>query len=126
MLSLATSNVVAVRSFGIGSAVGIMVDFVISLVLVPTLLTAGRSPETARRRTSATSSSRCGAIARFSLRPPGRVLAVSLVIGVVAALGILRLRVDTNHINFFAASHPLGQSARGHRPTSCRASTASR
>ena len=39
MLSLATSNVVAVRSFGIGSAVGIMVDFVISLVLVPTLLT---------------------------------------------------------------------------------------
>src|SRR5690606_38781809 len=39
MLSLATSNVVAVRSFGIGSAVGIMVDFVVSLVLVPTLLT---------------------------------------------------------------------------------------
>ena len=28
MLSLATSNVVAVRTFGIGSAVGIMVDFV--------------------------------------------------------------------------------------------------
>ena len=35
MLSLATSNVVAVREFGIGSAVGIMVDFAISLVLVP-------------------------------------------------------------------------------------------
>ncbi len=30
---------------------------------------------------------------------------------IVAALGILRLRVDTNHINFFSARHPLGQSA---------------
>ena len=38
MLSLATSNVVAVRSFGVGSAVGIMVDFMISLVFVPTML----------------------------------------------------------------------------------------
>src|SRR4029453_1469835 len=32
MLSLATSHVGAVRSFGIGSALGIMVDFMISLV----------------------------------------------------------------------------------------------
>ena len=46
MLSLATSDVVAVRSFGIGSAVGIMVDFAISLVLMPTLLTLVK-PETA-------------------------------------------------------------------------------
>ena len=39
MLSLATSDVHAVRAFGIGSAVGVMVDFAISLVFVPTLLT---------------------------------------------------------------------------------------
>ena len=54
MLSLATSNVVAVRSFGIGSAVGIMVDFVISLVLVPTLLTPDEAGDRARRRTRGT------------------------------------------------------------------------
>ncbi len=113
MLSLATSNVVAVRSFGIGSAVGIMVDFVISLILVPTLLTfvkfdaAEKAPphekyflEPLRR------------VARLSCAHPVRVLSISLVIGAVAALGIFRLRVDTNHINFFAGSHPLGQSAR--------------
>nr|MDQ3421633.1 MMPL family transporter [Acidobacteriota bacterium] len=113
MLSLATSNVVAVRSFGIGSAVGIMVDFVISLILVPTLLTfvkfdaAEKAPphekyflEPLRR------------VARLSCAHPVRVLSISLLIGAVAALGIFRLRVDTNHINFFAGSHPLGQSAR--------------
>ena len=85
MLSLATSNVVAVRSFGIGSAVGIMVDFVISLVLVPTLLTfvkfdaEEKAPphekyllEPLRR------------IARLSCAHPVRVLSVSLLIGALA------------------------------------------
>ena len=43
MLSLATSEVVAVRTFGIGSAVGIMVDFMISLILMPTLLSLVKS-----------------------------------------------------------------------------------
>jgi predicted RND superfamily exporter protein len=39
------------------------------------------------------------------------VLVLSLTVSVVAALGITRLRVDTNHISFFSPSHPLGQSA---------------
>ena len=38
LFSLATTNVVAVRQFGIGAGVGIMVDFVMSLVFVPFLL----------------------------------------------------------------------------------------
>ena len=42
-------------------------------------------------------------------RPRARRCSVGLAI--VAALGILRLRVDTNHISFFSADHPLGQSA---------------
>ena len=44
-------------------------------------------------------------------RSPARVLAVSMALAVVAAMGMLRLRVDTNHISFFSADHPLGQSA---------------
>jgi predicted RND superfamily exporter protein len=113
MMSLATSNVMAVRSFGIGSAAGIMVDFVISIILVPTLLTFIKAPAVAvvpphekyliepLRR-----------VARLTCAHPGRVLAVAVLIVAVAAAGVLRLRVDTNHINFFAASHPLGESAR--------------
>ncbi len=110
MLSLATSSVVAVRAFGVGSAVGVMMDFVISIVLMPTLLTwvkpdAGEAPYERYlvgplRR-----------IAHFSCAHPGRVVAVSLVLGVLAALGVFRLRVDTNHINFFRRSHPISQSA---------------
>jgi predicted RND superfamily exporter protein len=111
MLSLATSHVVAVRSFGVGAAVGIMVDFVLSLVLVPTLLTFVRSDTVAspHERYLVEPMRR---VARLTCRYPVRVLAVALLIGVVAMAGILRLKVDTNHINFFSASHPLGQSAR--------------
>ena len=110
MLSLATSNVVAVRAFGVGSAVGIMMDFVISLILVPTLLTWVR-PETSEAPHERYLIEPLQRVARFSCAHPGRVVAASLLIGVVAALGMFRLRVDTNHINFFRASHPISRSA---------------
>jgi len=110
MLSLATSSVVAVRAFGVGSAVGIMVDFAISLVLMPTLLTLVK-PETAEAPHERYFLAPLKAVARFSCAHPGRVLTVSIALAVVATMGILRLRVDTNHISFFSADHPLGQSA---------------
>ena len=47
----------------------------------------------------------------MSTRHPGRVLTASVAVGVLLSLGILRLRVDTNHINFFSRTHPLGESA---------------
>ena len=110
MLSLATSNVVAVRAFGVGAAVGIMMDFVISLVLIPTLLTWVK-PETGEAPHERYLIGPLQRIAHYSCTYPKRVVAISLLVGVVAALGIFRLRVDTNHINFFRKTHPLSQSA---------------
>jgi hypothetical protein len=48
---------------------------------------------------------------RFAFSHPRTVLAVTLALAVTGGLGISRLRVDTNDINFFPASHPLTQSA---------------
>jgi predicted RND superfamily exporter protein len=110
MLSLATSNVVAVRAFGVGSAVGIMVDFAVSLVLVPTMLSLVK-PETAEAPHERFLIGPLQRIAGVSCGYPGRVLAISLTIATIATLGVFRLRVDTNHINFFSTSHPLSQSA---------------
>ena len=110
MLSLATSDVVAVRSFGIGSAVGIMVDFVISLVLMPTLLSLVK-PETGETPHERYLLPPLQRVAKWSTRHPGRVLTASVLVGLLLSLGIFRLHVDTNHINFFSRNHPLGQSA---------------
>ena len=52
------------------------------------------------------------AIARYSTAHPRQVLTITGVLLLVAIAGIRQLRVDTNHINFFSADHPLGRSAR--------------
>jgi predicted RND superfamily exporter protein len=85
-------------------------DFVISLVLIPTLLTWVR-PETGEAPHERYLIGPLQRIAHFSCTYPKRVVVISVLVGVVAALGIFRLRVDTNHINFFRRSHPLSQSA---------------
>jgi predicted RND superfamily exporter protein len=111
MASLATSSVVAVRSFGVGSAVGIMVDFMISLVFVPTLLSLMK-PELKEPVHEKYLVRWMRRVAVFSTGRPRVVLAVSVVLSLLAMVGIRDLRVDTNHISFFSANHPLGQSAR--------------
>jgi uncharacterized protein len=111
MLSLATSNVIAVRSFGIGSAIGIMVDFMISIVFVPTVLSLMK-PETGEPPHEKYLVTPMRRVAAFSTRHPVAVVIVAVLLTLAAAIGIRNLRVDTNHINFFSPSHPLGQSAR--------------
>jgi predicted RND superfamily exporter protein len=111
MASLATSNVVAVRSFGIGSAVGIMIDFMISLVFVPTLLSLMR-PELKEPPHEKYLVQPMRRVAMFSTRHPRAVLAAAVALSLVAIVGMRDLHVDTNHINFFSKDHPLGQSAR--------------
>ena len=111
MASLATSSVVAVQSFGVGSAVGIMVDFMISLVFVPTVLSLMK-PELEAPPHEKYLVQPMQRIAAFSTTRPRLVLGVTVALSLVSLLGIRHLRVDTNHINFFSRDHPLGQSAR--------------
>ena len=91
----------------IGSAVGIMVDFAISLVLMPTMLSLVK-PETAETPHERYLLPPLMRAARWSTRHPGRVFACG---GGAADVGGHRLRVDTNHINFFSRTHLLGRSA---------------
>jgi uncharacterized protein len=110
LLSLATSDVVAVRSFGVGAAVGVMVDFVMSLVFVPTLLMFLK-PKTGIAPQERYLIGPMRAVSRFSMRHAAPIAVVTIGILVVASVGITRLRVDTNHINFFADDHPIHRSA---------------
>jgi predicted RND superfamily exporter protein len=110
LLSLATSDVVAVRAFGVGAAVGVMVDFVMSLVFVPTLL-MWLKPETGVAPQERYLLAPMQRLARFSIRNARPVAFVTIGAMAVSLSGIAWLRVDTNHINFFAEDHPLHQSA---------------
>jgi predicted RND superfamily exporter protein len=111
MASLALSSVVAVREFGLGSAIGVMVDLAISIVLVPTIL-GWMKPATAPPPQQRWFENPMRAVAAFTVRRAGLVMLVAAAVTVVSMAGLLRLRVDTNHINFFSETHPLGSSAR--------------
>ena len=111
MASLATSNVVAVREFGLGAATGVMVDCVISLILLPTMLGWLR-PERVRPPQETWFKSPMIAVARFSTRRPRLILVSALGATAICLVGLSRVYVDTNHINFFSREHPLGVSAR--------------
>lgn len=110
MLSLCTTNIVAVRQFGVGSAIGIMVDFVLSIVLVPTML-AWLDEITPEPPQTTWFTAPMRAVGRFSASRPWPVIVSATAVTLVAAWGLTRLHVDTNHINFFATSHPLYTSA---------------
>ena len=110
LLSLATSNVVAVRSFGVGSAVGVMVDFVMSLVFVPTMLMLLK-PESGTAPQERYLVGPMQRVARFSIRNAKTVMLVALLVTGASSAGMAWLHVDTNHVNFFADDHPLHQSA---------------
>ena len=110
LASLATSHVVAVRAFGIGAAVGVMVDFVMSLVLVPTLL-MWMKPSAAVAPQERYFVAPMQRVARFSMRKAKPVLVATGLVMAVGLVGLRWLHVDTNHINFFAKNHPLHQSA---------------
>ena len=110
LLSLATSDVIAIRQFGIGAAVGVMVDVFASLVLVPTLLSyVPPSSPVAGRETYL--GPWLSGVAGYAIRRPAMVLAATVAAVAVAIAGMTQLRVDTNHIGFFSRSHPLSQSA---------------
>lgn len=110
MLSLATSQVVAVREFGMGAAIGVMVDFAISIVLVPTMLAWVQSePDRAPQESWFLEPLR--RVSHFATRRARLVLTVAAGIVAVAGIGMARLKVDTNHINFFSERHELYKSA---------------
>jgi len=110
MASLATSSVVAVHDFGLGAAIGVMVDCIVSIVLMPTML-GWTKPETAPPPQETWFRVPMQALAGFTTKRPKLIVWVAAGIIVWALVGFTWLRVDTNHINFFSRTHPLGQSA---------------
>jgi hypothetical protein len=111
MVALATSKVAAVRSFGIATGIGVMLDFLLSFALVPLALTLVPA-----RREAAPSGERMarllGSVSRFLAPRAKAALLLSGVVVTVAVAGMFRLRVSTNHVEFFAEDSSLARSAR--------------
>ncbi|MDP7423580.1 MAG: efflux RND transporter permease subunit, partial [bacterium] len=105
LVSLATSPIEAVKTFGIGSAAGIMFAFLISIIIVPwlmTLLPAGKKREEGRLWHVILS-----ALARVNERATGGVLVLTVLGFIVFGLGIGWVRIETNQMEWFPKDSPF-------------------
>jgi uncharacterized protein len=101
MLSLASSEIRPVREFGLLAAGGVALAFLVTFVLGPVLLSvmhAGVAPvqRSAWRR-----------IARLSPRGARLVLAASAALVGLACVGVSRLEVGVNPVEYFRTDDPL-------------------
>jgi predicted RND superfamily exporter protein len=106
--SLATSEMPAVRSFGLFAALGVAVAFLAGTSLVPIVLARARPPE---RRGAAPVRGGVAVVlewfADLAIERPGRVLLAFVLLTACAAAGLPRVRNNTDLVRFFRPSAPL-------------------
>jgi predicted RND superfamily exporter protein len=104
-VSLLVSPIASVRSFGLFSALGAMVSFLLGAVAVPAALRvlepAGRAA--GRDRVGAW----LGAVAGFSEQHAGKILLATAALVLLGAASLPRLRVSTHDGEFFPPDHPI-------------------
>lgn len=120
--SLTISKVGPVPTLGITSAAGILLMTIAAFTLYPALLAAfGAPPGKAEKAGRAARRSGGGVrrpfeqrlqrfgrwIAEWSVEHRGLVLAVAATLMLVAALGVPRLRVESNAVEFLRPDHPV-------------------
>lgn len=108
--SLATSAIPALREFGIALALAVLVSFVVSFSLM-VLATRWKAAEAyVSPRGIAQSPAFEGWIRAYSdlvIRHRWAFLVASVVVVTLGGLGVTRLKVDTNHLEYFDDTSPL-------------------
>jgi predicted RND superfamily exporter protein len=107
LLSLATSKVPAVRTFGIGAAIGITSAFIVSIVFVPFLLSI--VPARFRKFKKSFWLGPLELLHNFNQRRAKPLLILMISVTVLAIGGINRLEVNTNQMDFFDEESQIRQ-----------------
>ncbi len=110
LLSLFVSRVRPVRHFGIGAAAGVMLAFFISITVVPFLLTLLPIPKSVGGKKNWTSFLHC--ISSFSTKNYKYILIGSITVILLAMVGIARIRIESNQLEWFPKNSMFYRSTR--------------
>jgi predicted RND superfamily exporter protein len=109
--SLTAFRTAVIRNFGLLAGFGILATLLVELTLTPALraiLPAPQRDELAREaRSGRLLASILGRLAAFVSARPGTVVAASLLVIAVAAVGAARIHVDTTFKRQFPRGHPV-------------------
>ena len=103
-ISLASSKVVPVRTLGISTASAAILAFILSVVFLPALLAAMNikvKPKGDADDTRKEPPAYAGRYSAFIMNNDSRIIAAALVLSIVCAVGLLKVRVDNNSIKYF-------------------------
>ncbi|MFT5466228.1 MAG: putative RND superfamily exporter protein [Verrucomicrobiales bacterium] len=110
------SEIPMLRQFGIATSFGILINFIVTILLVPHLLQLFPANRGLQWPDSAASGHRpflariANGVANFGAKRGGLIIAISVVIGGACLLGSTRIVVDTDYLNFFRDDAPIRQS----------------
>lgn len=105
--SLAVSSVLAIRSFGIWSVVGVAATTIVALTFLPAaLVVLGPARRTPRASQGGRIDAFAAWLAHFDVRNKRWIFGVAIAVLAIAVFGALRIRVDNLYIKDFAADAP--------------------
>ncbi|SIT79503.1 efflux RND transporter permease subunit [Pontibacter indicus] len=107
-LTLLTTSIVPIREFGLYTAIGIALAFVLAFTVLPAILLLTKRPNPRRaRRTDLTWPMLLRRIYTFVLRRPYPILYTSIGIVLVSLVGISMIRVDTTLLEDLGDDDPI-------------------
>jgi uncharacterized protein len=111
--SLATTELMPIRNFGIFTSIGVMFALLIAMYVIPSLITLGKKEKTIFSHED-TEQAKKGVIVRalslndrFVKKNYMAILAVTIITVAVSVWGMTRMNVEINMIHFFQKSDPL-------------------
>jgi len=105
--SLATSEIPAVRLFGLFGAFSILLSFVLNVTLLPALLSYMRPPPPRTGHLGTATENALARGARLAVRRPVLVLLLAALPTAVAVAGIPKIRNNTDLVRFLKPGEPL-------------------
>ncbi len=104
-ISLVTSQIKTIRTFGLMNGIGVFIVLFISILMVPAFLAILKTPEVEKGKSPESESLK--KLGVFTVRFNGYIVAISVFIMVVGALGIPRIRSESNEIKNFPKDSPI-------------------
>jgi len=110
LLGLVIHSIIPARQVGILASTGVAIALLLSLFMVPAMLSVSNSRDNATKITKTAGifpESFWVRISDIITTHPGKILIATGAIILIFMAGILRIRTDTNQEHFFPENHPL-------------------
>lgn len=110
--SIAPNPISGLREFAIACAVGIFINFVLTLLLVPAILRIGPGPDSFLRSKEPDLSSVRDFLVGAIRQKSGIIAIAAVLLSIVALCGVARLGIDTSYLRFFPKDSIVGETHR--------------